>query len=375
MSERMRIFSPGRTEIGGNHTDHQHGIVLAAAVNLALTGEAQANGERVVRVRSKGYKPDEIDLSDLSVHENERGRSAALIRGIAAWFSQHGYKIGGFNAATESAVPSGSGLSSSACFEVAVGNIFAGLFGNSCTDVEIAQAGQFAESVYFGKPCGLMDQMACSVGGVVSIDFLNPDEPVIEKIDFDFEKAGLALCITDTGGSHANLTDDYAAIPKEMRLVSDFFDKEFLRDVSAADFYSKLSELRGKISDRAILRAIHFFEENERARQEAEALKERRIDDFLKLVNASGRSSFMYLQNVYSVPNLQGLSLALAVSEKILAGKGAFRVHGGGFAGTIQAFVPNEILETYTCKMNQIFGADKCLALSVSKNGGRLTNG
>ncbi|GHU89862.1 galactokinase [Clostridia bacterium] len=362
---RVQIFSPGRTEIGGNHTDHQHGIVLAAAVNLALTGTAELNGENVIRVHSKGYPPDVIDLADLSVRESERGKSAALIRGVCAWFAEHGYKIGGFNAVTESSVPSGSGLSSSACFEVAIGNILAGLFENAVTPVEIALAGQYAESVYFGKPCGLMDQMACSVGGIIQIDFRDPNEPIIEKIDFDFEKAGLALCVTDTGGSHADLTDDYAAIPREMREVANHFGKDFLREVEPQKFYAELPNL--KLSHRAILRSIHFFEENERVPKQTAALKDNRIDDFLKLVNQSGRSSFMYLQNVYSNPREQGLSLALAISEKILGGRGAFRVHGGGFAGTIQAFVPLDLLEAYTSEMNRIF--PKCLVLSVSKGG------
>jgi galactokinase len=373
----IKIFSPGRTEIGGNHTDHQHGIVLAAAVNLALTGTAETNGESIVRVQSKGYPDVEVDLSDLSVHKDEEGHSPALIRGIAAWFTQHGYKIGGFDAVFESAVPGGSGLSSSACYEVAVGNAFAGLFGSAVTPVEIAIAGQYAETTYFGKPCGLMDQTTCSVGGIVQIDFRNPTEPEILKVDFDFENAGLALCITDTGGSHADLTDDYAAIPREMCAVAALFGKELLCDVDSAEFYHRLPDIRGKqgLSDRSLLRAIHFINENDIAGLEANALKENRLGDFLDLVSRSGRSSYMYLQNVYSSskPQEQGLSLALALSEKILNDKGASRVHGGGFAGTIQAFVPLDVLDEYVSEMNRVFGEGKCLVLSVSKSGGTFT--
>jgi galactokinase len=368
------IFSPGRTEIGGNHTDHQHGIVLAAAVNLAITGTADTNGKGIVCVHSERYPLIEVDISDLSIHEEEKGCSAALVRGIAAWFVSHGHKIGGFNAIIESNVPNGSGLSSSACFEVAIGNVFASLFGNSVTPVEIALAGQFAETEYFGKPCGLMDQIACSSGGISKIDFRNPAEPIIEKIDFDLEKAGLALCVTNTGGSHAELISEYAAIPKEMSEVAEKFGKMHLREVDRDEFFRSLPELHGTVPDRSLLRAIHFFDDNELAMQEAAALKENRIYDFLKMVKRSGYSSFMHLQNVYSHPQEQGLALALALSEKILDGRGAFRVHGGGFAGTIQAFVPLDMLEFYVSEMDRVFGSGKCLALSVSKKGG-MANG
>lgn len=372
------LFSaPGRTEIGGNHTDHQHGRVVAAGVNLDVIAVVSKNNDNVIRIQSKGYPMDTIDLSDLSVQESEKNMAASLIRGVAARFKELGYEIGGFDAYTTSNVLKGSGLSSSAAFEVLVGTILSHAFNNGKSDaVEIAQIGQYAENVYFGKPCGLMDQTASSVGGFVAIDFKDPAKPVVEKINFDFAKSGYVLCIVDTGGNHADLTDDYASVPVEMKSVAKECGKEVLRDVDENLFNDLIPQLRLKCGDRAVLRAIHFFKENERAKAVADALRAGNFDLFKSLIIESGKSSFTYLQNVYTTKNIkeQGLSLALAMAENILEGTGAYRVHGGGFAGTIQAFVPGLKLRAFKSEMERVFGAGTCHVLSIRPVGGVQIN-
>jgi len=310
-----------------------------------------------------------IDLDFLDVRNEEKGTSAALVRGVAAWFKERGHKTDGFNATVTSTIPVGSGLSSSAAFEVLIGNVFKGLFGAELSPLDIAIAGRFAENFYFGKPCGLMDQAASSFGGLSMIDFRDPLNTVVEPIDIDL--SGYALCVVTTGGDHADLTPEYAAIPNEMRTVANHFRVEYLREVPPDAFYSGIGEMR-HLSCRALLRAIHFFEDHERVAKQAAALERGDISAFLDLVNESGRSSLAYLQNVFSSsdPHNQELTLALALSEKILAGKGAWRVHGGGFAGTILAFVPGELKDEYSSKMSAVFGDDCCLFLNVRKEGG-----
>ncbi len=373
-TDGISFFSaPGRTEVGGNHTDHQHGCVLAASVNLDVIAVVAKNNDNVIRIKSKGYNMDTIDINDLGVKKSEKNRAASLIRGVVARFKDLGYNIGGFDAYTTSNVLKGSGLSSSAAFEVLVGTILSYVFNDAkISAVEIAQIGQFAENVYFGKPSGLMDQMASSVGGFVAIDFNDPKNPIINKVEFDFASSNHALCIIDTGGNHADLTDEYGAVPSDMTGVAKHLGKDVLRDICEKDFYAKLGDIRKELSDRAALRAVHFFEDNKRAQLEAEALNNGDFDEFKRLVIESGNSSFMYNQNVYTCknPTEQGLSLALAVSEKLLKGKGAWRVHGGGFAGTIQAFVPNDMLEEYKTTIEGIFGNGTCHILNIRPVGG-----
>jgi galactokinase len=373
-NREVRLFSaPGRTEIGGNHTDHQHGRVLAAAINLDILCAAAKNGDNIIRIKSQGFREDIIDLAELSIQESETGKAASLIRGVAARFQQLGCNIGGFDAYTVSDVLKGSGLSSSAAFEVAAGTILNHLYNGGAVDaVAIAQIGQYAENVYFGKPCGLMDQAASSVGGFVAFDFKDPANPVVEPVAFDFASCGHSLCIVDTGGNHADLTADYAAVAAEMRATAAFFGRETLREVDEADFYDKLGELRKALGERPLLRAMHFFGDNARVPKQVEALKSRDFEEFKRLIIESGRSSRDMLQNVFSTasPVEQGLSLALSLSERLLAGKGAWRVHGGGFAGTIQAFVPNGLLEDYRGQMEKVFGAGSCHVLSIRPFGG-----
>ncbi len=370
----VAVFSaPGRTEVGGNHTDHNHGKVLAASVNLDAVAVAAVNDENIVRVKSEGYKMDVADLSDLGVMPNERGRSASLVRGVCAGFKNRGYKIGGFDAATASDVLSGSGLSSSAAFEVLLGTMLNHLYNDGkVSAVEIAQIAQFAENEYFGKPCGLMDQMACSVGGFVQIDFKDPAVPVINKVDFDFASCNHALCIVDTGGNHADLTDEYAAVRGEMETAASKLGKSVLRDVDRAEFEKNISVIRDSAGDRAVLRALHFFNENERVDKQAAALAKGDFDEFKSLIIESGFSSYMYNQNVYTckAPSSQPVSLALAMCQDILKGKGAWRVHGGGFAGTIQAFVPAELLEEFKTKICAVFGEKSCYVLNIRPEGG-----
>lgn len=368
------IFSaPGRTEVGGNHTDHQHGRVLAAAVNLDVIAVAAKTEGTVVKIKSEGFPGDIVDVSILTPQEVESTHSPALVRGVAKGMADAGYKIGGLVAYTTSSVLKGSGLSSSAAFEVLVGTLFNHLYNDGKVDaVKIAQIGQFAENVFFGKPSGLMDQTASSVGGFITIDFADTAHPVVEKVNFDFSESGYRLCIVNTGGNHADLTPDYAAVPAEMKAAAAVFGKQVLREVDEDVFMRNLSKVREQVNDRAALRGIHFFGDNARVVKEVAALNAGDFETFKQLIIESGRSSYCYLQNVYSSrnPDEQGISLALAVSEQILAGKGAWRVHGGGFAGTIQAFVPEELTETYVAAMEAVFGKGSCYLLSIRKEGG-----
>ena len=370
----VSLFSaPGRTEIGGNHTDHNHGLVLAGGISLDAIAVAAKNDDGIIRIKSAGYPMDEVDCSDLEVKAEEEGRSKAIVRGIAARFKQLGYNVGGFDATTASQVLSGSGLSSSAAFEVLVCTMLNYLYNDGKIDpVEIAKISQYSENVYFGKPCGLLDQMACSVGGFVRIDFEDTSKPIIEKIDFDFGKFGHSLVIVDTKGSHSDLTDEYAAVRSEMEAVAGYFGKSVLREVDKADVVKNAGDIAKKLGERAVLRALHFYGENEKVTAQAKALAEGDFDAFKDLIIASGRSSYMYNQNVYTckAPKNQPLSLALQISELILSGKGAWRVHGGGFAGTIQAFVPNDLIKEYTDAMKSIFGDDACYVLSIRPFGG-----
>ena len=373
MVQAYHFSAPGRTEISGNHTDHQHGCVLAAAVNLETVAEVTLNDRGVAAVASEGYAPVEIDLSDLSIHPEEKNTTAALIRGVAAAFAQRGAKLQGFDAKVRSTVLPGSGLSSSAAFEVLIGTIFNELFFEKrLTAVEVAQIGQYAENVYFGKPSGLMDQTASSVGGMVFIDFADPAHPVVENLSLDLNALGYALCIVDSGADHADLTDEYAAIPVECRQVAAFFGKEVLRDVDEAAFYAQLKEVRAATSDRAILRAIHFFGENKRVQRQFAALQAGDFDAFLQMVTESGRSSWMYLQDITPAGAIQhqDMAVALALCDRLLQGSGAFRVHGGGFAGTVQAFVPLEKLEQFRSGIEAVLGQGACHVLSIRAEGG-----
>lgn len=368
------IYSaPGRSEVGGNHTDHQHGRVLAASVNLDTIAVVSKSDQKVVRITSQGFHIKPVDIHELSMKSEEAGTSEGLIRGVCARIAELGFQVEGFDAYLTSNVLEGAGLSSSASFEVLVGTILSYLYNEGTIDaVEIAKVGQYAENNYFLKPCGLMDQTASSVGGFVTIDFKNPEQPIVEKIDFDFDAYKHSLCIVDTKGSHADLTDDYAAIPKEMKEVASFFGKGFLRDVQYHDFISNLSNIRAKFSDRSVLRAFHFFEEDERVVKEVKALRNFDFEAFKGLVKESGNSSYKFLQNIYSshLISEQNISVALAMSEHLLEGKGVSRVHGGGFAGTIQAFVPEELLSTYKQNMENIFGEGSCYVLKIRPCGG-----
>ncbi|MEQ2444647.1 galactokinase family protein [Pseudoflavonifractor intestinihominis] len=376
---QVALFSsPGRTELGGNHTDHQHGCVLAASVNMDMLAVAAPNGTAQVRIHSEGYQVLTVDLSDLSPAEGEKETSASLVRGVAARMAQLGQSPAGFDAYVCSSVPAGSGLSSSAAYEVLVGTIFNVLFCNQVfTPVQVAQIGQFAENVFFGKPCGLMDETASAVGGVVSIDFKDPSAPVVRKVDFDFPATGHTLCIINSGADHADLTDAYAAITNEMKSVAACFGKEVLRDVDETTFRATIPDLRKALGDRAVLRAIHFFAENRRAIQEAQALEKGDFAAFLALVRASGLSSSLYLQNTFapSDPRQQAIPMVLWAAEEVLQGTGAVRVHGGGFAGTVQAFVPNDKLPDFLSAMERLLGKDMCHMLSIRPEGGCLVAG
>ncbi|MGN0165955.1 MAG: galactokinase [Lachnospiraceae bacterium] len=372
--DEVMIFSaPGRTEVGGNHTDHQHGEVLAASINLDAIAIVKPLEENVVKVVSDGYSKITVSLDKLELVESEKESTRALIKGVLAGLSNRGYKLGGFQAYVTSDVLIGAGLSSSAAFETLMGTIISGLYNDmKISPVEIAIIGQYAENVYFGKPCGLMDQMACSVGSLVHIDFADPAKPVVEKVEFDMEKYGYSLCITDTKGSHCDLTGDYAAVPAEMKAVAKVFGKEVLREISFEQLMSNIQTVREQAGDRGVLRAIHFIEENKRVRKEVEALKENDIATFLKTVSESGNSSFRFLQNVYTVNDVQhqNVSVALAASEVLLGGDGVCRVHGGGFAGTIQAFVKNEKVDAYRKCMDNVFGKGACGVLKIRRYGG-----
>ena len=369
----VEIYSaPGRSEIGGNHTDHQCGRVLAASINLDAIAIV-AKKESGIVLKSEGYPMINVSLADLLPTKEEEGTSAGLIRGVAARLKEEGYEIGGFEAYVTSDVLNGAGMSSSAAFEVLIGNILSGLYNEGkISPVLIAQAGQYAENVFFGKPCGLMDQMASSVGNLIFIDFADVKNPVIKKVNVNFEDFNHSLCIVDTKGSHADLTDEYAAIPEEMKRVAAYFGKEILKQVDKNEFYTNIPEIRKVAGDRAVLRAMHWFEETDRVIDQVNALEEENFEEFKKLIKSSGDSSFKYLQNVYSVKNLsrQEMAVGLALSDVILKGKGVSRVHGGGFAGTIQAFVPNDIVDIYKKNMEDIFGEDACHVLKIRKYGG-----
>ena len=368
MDKTYHFSAPGRTEIGGNHTDHQHGCVIAAAVDMETTAEVTLNSTNIIRVDSEGYKPVEIGLNDLSVKESEKNTTAALIRGVAAAFAQRGYKLAGFDAKVKSTVLPGSGLSSSAAFEVLIGRILNGLFAdNAVSAIEIAQIGQYAENVYYGKPSGLMDQMASSVGGLVFIDFHDPKTPVVEKVDYDFAHSGYTLCTIDSGADHADLTDEYAAMPIEMKKVAAFFGKEVLREVDEQEFYAKIAEIRKATGDRAVLRGIHFFNENRRVQMQVRALHNDNFDAFLNYVNESGRASWVLLQNVIpcGYAEHQDMAITLALCTKLLQGRGAVRIHGGGFAGTALAFVPNDKFERFKTGVEAVLGEGHCHKLSI----------
>ena len=369
-----RYFSaPGRTEIGGNHTDHQRGRVLAAAVNLDTRAAVRVNGTDTVRILSKGYPMSVVDLKELTPQADEVNSTPALIRGVAARFAQLGCEVRGFDAYCESTVLPGSGLSSSAAYEVLIGTIINGLFfDGKVSQPEIAMIGQYAENVFFGKPCGLMDQMASAVGNLVTIDFYDKDNPVIEPVDFDFASCGHALCIIDSQASHADLTDEYAAIPGELKAVCAHFGKDVLTQIDEKDFYTAIPALRQACGDRAVLRAVHFYQENARVPRQVAALKAGDFDAFLSLIKQSGYSSYMYLQNVIPAgyKEHQDVAVSLALCEHYLNGRGAYRVHGGGFAGTVQAFVPFDILEGFVAGIDAVLGEGACHVLSIRPQGG-----
>ena len=365
--------APGRTEISGNHTDHQRGRVLAAAVNLDTQAAVRCNGTNTIRIQSKGYPLCRIDLDRLEPVESEINSTPALIRGVAARFTQLGCKVEGFDAYCESTVLPGSGLSSSAAFEVLVGTIINHLFFDArVSQPEIARIGQYAENVFFGKPCGLMDQTASAVGGLVTIDFFDKEHPVIRSVDFDFSTTGHALCIIDSRADHADLTDEYAAVTKELKAVCAHFGKDVLTQVEEAEFYAAIPVLRKTCGDRAVMRAIHIFNENRRVSQQVACLEEGNFDRFLELTRQSGYSSYMYLQNVIPAGYVenQAMAVALGLCEHYLAGKGAYRVHGGGFAGTVQAFVPFEMLDSFRSGIDGALGQGACHVLSIRPQGG-----
>ncbi len=373
-TENLMIFSAsGRTEVGGNHTDHNRGKVLAAAVGLDVIAFVVPTDDGIITVKSEGFPQDIVDTADLSVKEEDKNTSAALIRGVADGLKKDGFNIGGFKAYTTSNVLKGSGISSSAAFEVLIGTILSHLYNDGkVTAVKIAQIAQYAENAHFGKPSGLMDQMASSVGGFIEIDFADTANPVIDAISYNFAESGHSLCIVDTKGSHANLTPEYAAIPVEMKSVAQFFGKNELRDISREQLWENVAEVRKACGDRAVSRALHFFDENERVDREADALRNGNLDAFLNEVKASGNSSFKYLQNIFATvdPKEQGVVLGLYTAERVLNGRGACRVHGGGFAGTIQAFVPNDLLDTFITEMEHLFGEGSCYNLYIRPVGG-----
>lgn len=372
----VRLFSvPGRSEISGNHTDHNRGCVIAAAVDLDIIAVASANGDGKVTVKSKGFPADTVDCHPGEPDEKLFYTSGSLLSGVCAGFEKRGYRVGGYDAYTTSNVLKGSGISSSAAFEVMIGTVMNHLYNDAViTAPVIAEIAQYAENVYFGKPSGLMDQTACAVGGFSFIDFADPKAAKIEKLGFDLSRAGYSLCITNTGGNHTDLNDDYASVPAEMKAVAEEFGRGVLRGLTVKELLARAGELREKVGDRAILRAFHFIRENERVMGQAEALKRGDIGSFLRGVRASGESSFMYLQNVYTTKNVreQGLSLALAVTDYALSGTertSAWRVHGGGFAGTVQAFVPDENVDGYKSGMEAVFGAGSCAVLKARPEG------
>lgn len=370
----VAVFSaPGRTEIGGNHTDHQRGKVLTGSVNLDALSCAAPNGTDTVHIFSEGFGMTSIDISSLEIVPEEKNSTASLVRGILNAIHEEGHPVSGFDAYIISDVPGGSGLSSSACFEILVGVIINGLFcDNKVSLSRIARIGQYAENVYFGKPSGLMDQMGCAIGGIITIDFKDAENPVFRAVDFDFAGAGYALCIIDSGADHADLTDDYAAVPAEMKAVAAALGKEVLSEVDEKDFYKAIPSIRASVGDRAVLRAIHYYNDCARVDAQVEALMNNDFDGFLKLVNESGKSSFTYLQNIATYRNAadQPVGLALAVAEHLLDGAGASRVHGGGFAGTIQAFVPLSKVEEFKAGMDALLGEGACKVMYIRPVGG-----
>ena len=370
----VALFSaPGRTEICGNHTDHQHGCVLAAAVDLDIIGIVAFNDENVIRVQSEGHNMNVVNISDLAPQKREEGTSDALIRGVAAGFRSRGLTVGGFDAYTTSDVLGGSGLSSSAAFEVLIGTIYSYLFNNGKVDpIKVAQISQYAENEYYGKPSGLMDQTAAAVGGFVSIDFKDIDSPIIDHVNVDFDSFGHALCIIDTKGDPDDINEEYIAIRNEMQQIAEYFSVENLRRICKHDIILNMNLLRDMFGDRAVLRAIHFFEENKRVDKLVNALRRNDFQAFLDSINESGNSSYKYLQNVYSSKDIrhQGLSIGLNIAEYALGRKGATRVHGAGFAGTIQAFVPFELLKEFKMELEKVFGNGSCHVLKIRPVGG-----
>lgn len=371
-SEIEFFSSPGRTEIGGNHTDHNYGRVLAGAVNLDIIGVAGKNNSDVIRIWAADYPKFEVNLNSLEINKNEKYTSAALVRGICARLKELGYAIGGFDACIDGGVPKGSGLSSSASFEVLIGAILSHFFnGGKLDPIQNAIIGQYSENNYFGKPCGLMDQTACAMGGLITIDFKDPSKPQVKKVNFDFVSTGFSLVITDTGGSHADLNDEYASLPTDMKAVAAELGAKVLREVTLEQILEKAPSIREKVGDRAILRAIHFQGDNQRVVDQVEALERNDFKSFLEMVVESGFSSYMYNQNIYPVSNIreQNVSLALALSHLVLKGEGAWRVHGGGFAGTIQAFVPQKLLSRYVSTLEHVYGKGSCHILFIRKQG------
>lgn len=365
--------APGRTEVCGNHTDHNNGKVMAASINLDAIAVCAKSSDNRIRVKSQGHAMNEVNITKFLPDEAEFGHSTAMVRGVVAKIKNLGFEIGGFDAVTTSDVMGGSGLSSSAAFEVLLGTTVSYLFNDGkISAVDIAKVAQYSENVFFGKPCGLLDQMASSVGTFVSIDFESTEKPVIKKVDYDFSTSGHSLCIVDTGGNHSDLTDDYAAVRAEMESVAAAMGKNVLREISFEDFKKALPEIKDKVNDRAIIRAFHFYNENIRVEKAVSALESGDFDAFKQIIIDSGHSSYMYNQNVFapSNPTEQKLSVALCMSEDILKGKGAWRVHGGGFAGTIQAFVPNDILDEYKTAMESVFGEGNCHVLIIRPVGG-----
>ena len=362
---QMIVRAPGRTELGGNHTDHQHGRVLAGPVDLYITAYVGKNDSDTIRVASEGYDSFEVDLKDTAVQVKEFGSPSSIVRGVANAFLPYGLK--GFDAYLTSDIPAGSGLSSSAALEILIGRICCALTGVSKTGEELAILGQYVENVYFGKPCGLMDQMACAAEGVLAIDFKDPSKPVSKEVHFDFKKAGYSLCIIKCGAGHENLTDNYAAIPQELAPVCHLFGKEVLRDVDEEEFYARIREVREACGDRAVLRAMHVFNDNQRVIRQIAALEENDVERYLELVRESGRSSWELLQNVIpeTATNHQEMAVALAIAEKNLKGRGACRVHGGGFAGTIQAYVPNDLTEEFRLSTEAVLGEGSCIFVNI----------
>lgn len=378
VKEGIRVFSaPGRTEVSGNHTDHNNGKVLAAAVDLDIIAYTVPTDDGIITIKSEGYPIFSIDTRDLEVKADEKDSTPALVRGVAAGFEKNNLKIGGFKAYMTSDVMKGSGVSSSAAFEVLVASILSGLYNdNAVSAVKAAQISQFAENEYFGKPSGLLDQMAASVGGFVYVDFKKTQYPIIMPIELNINSYGYTLCIVDTKGSHADLTPEYSAIPTEMKAVAKALGKTVLRETDEEEFFSNIAKIRERCGDRAVLRAAHFFDENKRVETAADALKNSDINSFLTVIKASGNSSYKYLQNVYANknPEEQGVALGLYIAERVLGEKGASRVHGGGFAGTIQAFVPNELLDEFVKAENSVFGEGSCHKLFIRPVGGTEIN-